>query len=172
VAVDFDSLYREHYPRVFGLCRRLLGGNSDAQDAAQEVFVRAYRAIDSYNTAEPFAPWVLGIASHHCIDRLRRRAREPVLFDNPELEIAALEADLPAIPDIVAEGCRDESLQAAIAALPERYRVPLVLAYFNDLSYDEIAAALDITRNHVGVLLLRAKLELRHMLAGSAGFSR
>jgi RNA polymerase sigma-70 factor (ECF subfamily) len=168
VRVDFDALYRSHYRRVFGLCLKLLGRRGEAQDAAQEVFVRAYRAIDSYDASQSFSPWVLSIASNHCIDRLRRRQREPGLFDDPEREMAELAADTPTLPELVADGERDDALRAAIGALPEKHRLPLVLAYFNDMSYDEIAAALDISRNHVGVLLLRAKKMLRRALAGTA----
>jgi RNA polymerase sigma-70 factor (ECF subfamily) len=168
VAVDFDALYRSHYRRVFGLCRKLLGRHGEAQDAAQEVFVRAYRAIDRYDAREPFGPWILGIASHFCNDRLRRRSLEPVLFDDPENDIAALEAGEPAAAEIVADGERAAALSKAIAALPDKYRVPIVLAYFNEMTYDEIAAALDVTRTHVGVLLLRAKKMLRRTLAALA----
>jgi len=168
VSADFEPLYREHYPRVYGLCRKLLGGSGEAQDAAQEVFMRAHKAIASYDTTQPFAPWIFSIASNYCVDLIRRRSRERNLFDDAQTEIEALEADAPSPPELIANSERDGALRAAVAALPEKYRVPLMLAYFNGSSYDEIAAALDITRTHVGVLLLRAKKELRRSLAGSA----
>jgi len=167
VSADFEPLYREYYPRVYGLCRKLLGGSGEAQDAAQEVFMRAHKAIASYDTSQPFAPWVFSIASNYCVDLIRRRSRERAVFADAETEVEALEADAPALPELIADRERDDALRKAVAALPEKYRVPLVLAYFNGSSYDEIAATLDITRTHVGVLLLRAKKELRRALAGS-----
>lgn len=164
MTVDFDSLYRSHYRRVFGLCLRLLGRHAQAEDAAQEVFVRAYRALDRYDPDQPFSAWVLGIASNHCIDLLRRRRREPGLFDDPDSEIAELETDAPPLLEALVDAERAAAIGAAIEALPDKYRVPIVLAYYNESSYDEIAGALGITRNHVGVLLLRARRSLRREL--------
>jgi RNA polymerase sigma-70 factor (ECF subfamily) len=163
--IDFDALYRSHYRRVFGLCLRLLGQPAQAEDAAQEVFVRAYRALASYDTTQPFAAWVLSIASNHCIDLIRRRAKEPGLFDDPDTGIAGLESEAPAALEMLVDAERGAEIRAAIAALPDKYRLPIVLAYYSEWSYDEIAAELDVTRNHVGVLLLRARQLLRRALA-------
>ncbi|NJN52409.1 MAG: sigma-70 family RNA polymerase sigma factor [Gammaproteobacteria bacterium] len=161
--MDFDTLYRSHYARVLGLCMRLLRRATQAEDAAQEVFVRAYRTLERYDDSQPFAAWVLGIASNHCIDLLRRRTREAKLFDEEAIEAEA--TGTPA-PDALIDAERDAQVRAAIAALPDNYRLPIVLAYYNESSYDEIAEVLGITRNHVGVLLLRAKHALRRALAG------
>jgi RNA polymerase sigma-70 factor (ECF subfamily) len=165
--IDFDALYRSHYRRVFGLCLRLLGQPPQAEDAAQEVFVRAYRALESYDANQSFAGWVLSIASNHCIDLIRRRAKEPGLFDDPDTAIAGLESEAPAALEMLVDTEQGATIRAAIAALPDKYRLPIVLAYYNEWSYDEIAAELDITRNHVGVLLLRARRLLRRELAAS-----
>ena len=78
----FDVLYREHYGRVLGLCRRMLGGVADAEDAAQEVFMRGYRAIGGYRTGDPFGPWIGAIATNYCIDVLRRRRRLADVFSD------------------------------------------------------------------------------------------
>ena len=167
---DFDALYRQHYARVFALCRRLVGSEAQAQEAAQEVFVRAYRAFDRYDRAQPFAAWVQRIASNHCIDLLRRRGHEPIAAEAAgiDLEAAARAGDDDddaggLAPLVAAERAR--SVRDAIDALPDSYRLPVVLAYFEEASYDEIAARLGITRNHVGVLLLRARRALRRALA-------
>jgi RNA polymerase sigma-70 factor, ECF subfamily len=163
----FDTLYREHYPRVLGLCRRLLRHTAQAEDAAQEVFMRAYRAFDDYDGAQPFAPWVLKISGNYCVDLLRRRAKEAELFGNPATEMGDVESDDPsAIAGLISAENAAE-VRAAIDRLPDKHRVPLVLAYYNESSYDDIAATLGITRNHVGVLLLRGKQALRSRLLGS-----
>jgi RNA polymerase sigma-70 factor (ECF subfamily) len=165
--VDFEALYRDHYRRVFGLCRRLLGRSAQAEDATQEVFVRAYRALDRYDAHQPFTAWILSIASNHCVDLLRGRARDRKLFDDFDTEIGALESSAPAALDTLVDAERGAEIRDAIATLPDKYRLPIVLAYYNDANYDEIAHALGVTRNHVGVLLLRAKQLLRHSLAAS-----
>jgi RNA polymerase sigma-70 factor (ECF subfamily) len=165
--IDFAALYRSHYPRVFGLCRRLLGRTASAEDATQEVFVRAFRALDRYDSSHPFAPWVLGIARNHCIDLVRRRAHGAKLFDDFDTDAAELESSAPTALDSLVDAERAAEIRAAIASLPDKYRLPIVLAYYNESSYDEIAHALGITHSHVGVLLLRAKQQLRRGLAAS-----
>jgi len=165
--IDFAALYRDHYRRVFGLCRRLLGRAAQAEDATQEVFVRAYRALDRYDTHQPFAAWILSIASNHCVDLLRGRARDRKLFGDFDVEVSEIESSAPAALDTLVDAERGAEISGAIQALPDKYRLPIVLAYYNDASYDEIAHALGITRNHVGVLLLRAKQLLRRSLAAS-----
>lgn len=164
MAADFDDLYQSHYRRVFGLCLRLLGHRTQAEDAAQEVFVRAYRAFGRYDRGRPFAAWVLEIASNHCVDLIRRRSREDALAGDPEAELAALPADDAGALGALISAEQGGALRDAIDALPDRYRVPIVLAYYGDASYDDIAARMDITRNHVGVLLLRARQRLRQAL--------
>ena len=163
--VNFDLLYRSHYRRVVGLCRQLLGrSGGQAEDAAQEVFMRAYRALDRYDPTQPFSGWILRIASNHCIDLMRRRGKETRLFGDEDVETLEVESqDASALGALLSAEQADE-VKAAIASLPEKYRIPLVLAYYEESSYDEIASALGITRNHVGVLILRAKQALRQRL--------
>ena len=160
----FDILYREYYVRVFGLCRRLLNSPQQAEDAAQEVFMRAYKSFNKYKSEQPFWQWIAAIANNYCIDLLRKRARTESLFGEEADELDQLEADNPGVLDNVLTMENVKMVNAAIANLPEKYRVPLVLAYFNQSPYDEIAAQLNISRNHVGVLLLRAKQQLRDLI--------
>ena len=161
---EFAEHYRNNYRRVLGLCRQLLGGSQPAEDAAQEVFMRAHRALASYDRARPFEGWILTIASNYCIDVVRRRRKEAQLFGTEGDERIAAEADdSDVLGDLLAHE-RAAQLKAAIASLPERYRLPLVLAYYRDASYDEVAAALGITRTHAGALICRAKQALRRAL--------
>ena len=163
--VAIAELYTAHYRQVRGLCRQLLGSTERAEDAAQESFVRAYRALASRDPALPFIAWIMRIARNHCLDLLRRRTREKALFGDEEVETVAVAAPGTDGLGAAITAERAAEVNAAVAKLPERYRVPLALAYFGDQDYDEIAAALGITRNHVGVLLCRAKQLLRQSLA-------
>jgi len=164
--LDFEAEYRSSYGRVYGLCVRLLGGTVTAEDAAQDAFVRAYRALDRYDPAQPFGAWVIGIARNHCIDLLRRR-RHGELRSDEAAELAAAESESTGGVDALLITERSGRVRTAIAALPEKYRLPILLAYYNEASYEEIAEALGISRNHVGVLLLRGKQALRKALAPS-----
>ncbi len=164
--IDFEALYRDHYRRVHGLCLRLLGRTAKAEDAAQEVFLRAYRTLDRYDPHQPFAAWIAGIASNHCVDLMRHQARDGKLFDGFDFEAGELEAPAPTALDTLIDAEGAAEMRAAIADLPDKYRIPIVLAYYNESSYEDIAHALGVTRNHVGVLLLRGKQLLRRRLAG------
>jgi RNA polymerase sigma-70 factor (ECF subfamily) len=161
----FADAYKAHYRQVRGLCRQLLGSTDRAEDAAQEAFIRAYRALASYDSAQPFGAWIMKIARNHCLDLLRRRSTEKALFGSEAEEAALAEAPEPDGLATVLTVERASAVNAAVAKLPERYRVPLALAYFADADYNEIASQLGITRTHVGVLLCRAKQLLRKSLA-------
>ena len=175
----FAELHGLFARRVFGLCRHLLGSKEAAEDATSEVFMRVHRVLrgdqSNYNPDLPFVPWLLSVASHYCVDQLRRRGIEARLFSSPSpeaFEDAAAEAQdswtspTPASPlqQLLAEE-NLKAVQEALARLPERYRVPLVLRYYSELSYDQIAQTLDLNRNHVATLIFRAKRELRLALA-------
>ncbi len=165
----FEVLYREYYVRVVGLCRRLLNSNQLAEDAAQETFMRAYKNFRKYKPDRPFWQWIASIANNHCIDLLRQQSRAEALFGDEADELDALADGKTLVLNDLISLEEAESLNGAVTNLDAKYRVPLILAYFNQLSYDEIAEQLSISRNHVGVLLLRAKQRLRADLAGEGG---
>lgn len=166
----FGDLYRAYSRRVRGLCRYLLGSASAADDATNEVFLRVQRAMSSYDTSVPFQRWLFSIASHYCIDQLRRGRLEQRLFqpDDP----ASTEAAPTGEPSPLAEFLAAEErarLRSAIEELPPKYRAVLVLRYYSELDYNQMAAALGLTRAHVATLLFRAKKELRRLLEREPG---
>jgi RNA polymerase sigma-70 factor (ECF subfamily) len=162
----FGELYRRLSRRVHGLCLHLLGSREDAEDATSEVFMRLRAAMGRYDGALPFRPWLVGIATNHCLDRLRRRRREHRLFEaEPEALAIAPEPGPSPLAGLLAEEGR-AALAAAVLALPERHRLPLVLRYSAEMSYDEIARRLGWSRERVAVNLFRAKQSLRRVLAG------
>jgi len=162
---DFADIYRTHYRRVFGLCRYLLNSFDAAEDATHEVFLRAQRKLDTYDPSLPFSSWLSGIATNHCIDLLRRKTTEKRIFelDSADATASAPSGVLSPLNELVAAE-RGDKVRRALSQLPEKYRVPLVLAYYNEMSYDEIAAALGLGRNHVATLIFRAKQQLRQKL--------
>ena len=165
VKPDFADIYKTHSRRVYSLCRYLLNSAEAAEDATHEAFVRAQLKLSTYNASLPLSSWLLGIASHHCIDVLRRRGVETRVFetDTPENFEPASRGPSPLSEMLASE--RGEKVRSALSELPERFRVPLVLAYYNELSYDEIAGMLSLKRNHVATLIFRAKQQLRQKLA-------
>src|SRR5690606_16569479 len=129
---NFEQLYRSHYRRVHGLCRQLLGSTASADDAAQEAFIRAYRAFDRYDATQPFAGWIMSIATRYCIDVVRRRATETRLFDDKDVELVEFESNEAAALDTLITSERADELKEAIASLPDKQRIPLVLAYYEE----------------------------------------
>jgi RNA polymerase sigma-70 factor (ECF subfamily) len=158
------EIYRVYARRVFGLCRYMLDSRESAEDATGEVFLKLQRSIASYDGSIPFLRWLLRVAGNQCIDALRKRGRQ--LIVEVEEGVAVMEAASPEPSPLGAVLSTEERAQVrdAIARLPENYRVPLVLRYYGELSYDEIAQQLGLQRNYVAALLFRAKQELRRKL--------
>jgi RNA polymerase sigma-70 factor (ECF subfamily) len=160
------EIYRCYVKRVFGLCRCMLGTKESAEDATSEVFVKVQRSIESYDGSMPFSRWLLRVAANQCIDVLRRGRRGRLVIVEVEDGAAAIEAVSPEPSPLGAIISTEERTQVrnAIECLPENYRVPLILRYYSELSYDEIAQQLGLQRNNVAALIFRAKQELRRTL--------
>jgi RNA polymerase sigma-70 factor (ECF subfamily) len=161
---DFADNYREHRRRVYNLCAYLLHSRDAAEDAVHEVFLRVHRKIDSYDPALPFSNWILKVASNHCVDILRRRGKEKRLFGVDAAEIPDPSSGQPGPLVEMLSSEQGKSVRRALGSLPDKFRVPLVLAYYNEFSYDEIAEALHLPRNTVATLLFRGKQQLREKL--------
>jgi RNA polymerase sigma-70 factor (ECF subfamily) len=166
----FARLVDQHQRAVFGLCHRVLQDREEARDAAQETFVRAWTAMGTYDTAQPFAPWLLRIARNHCIDLARRRlpaARKVELDAQPEEgERRELADDAVAPADVALERAEvARGLGAAVAALPPNYREVIHLFHVEHMSYKDIAATLEVPIGTVMTWLHRARARLREALA-------
>jgi RNA polymerase sigma-70 factor (ECF subfamily) len=157
-----DDLFREFRPDVLRLCTRMLGP-VDAEDSTNETFQRAQRRLDHYDTQQPFSPWLLSIAAHHCIDRLRR-SLEKRLFEPSDEELEGLAEQSGSALDELVQSRRQTAVRAALDRLSDRHRAPLVLRYFADLDYDTIGQELGLSRSQVASLLFRAKQRLRELL--------
>jgi RNA polymerase sigma-70 factor (ECF subfamily) len=166
-AEALGEIYRRYVRRVFGLCRYMLDSRESAEDATSEVFLKLQRAIETYDGSIPFSRWLLRVTGNQCIDMLRRRQRGREVMveldDRAEVIEAASSQPLP-LGAVISEEERAK-VRDTIARLPQNYRVPLVLRYYSELSYDEIAQQLGLERNYVAALIFRAKQELRRKLA-------
>ena len=160
----FAKIYYAFSPRVLGLCRKLLRSPEEAEDARSEVFIRAQQGLNGYDTALPFSRWIMRIAGNHCVDRLRRKGLEKRIFRAESLE--AEEAFSPGPSPLGRVLAREERrwLREAVDALPDRYRQPILLRFYCELDYDEIAESLGVNRSQVATLLFRGRQELRRSL--------
>ena len=166
----FAGLVEKYKDSVFNVAYRMLGNSSEAEDVAQEAFVRAYTQLRTYKDTHRFSTWLLSIASHLAIDQLRRRRFLALPLENvPFLEWIA---DLSLGPEesALAVEASDE-MQRVLSTLPSKYRAVLVLRYWHDLSYEEIAETLHLTPPLVKARLHRAReLVARQMKASGLDF--
>src|ERR1041385_9242615 len=139
-AEAWGDLYREYAPAIFRFCRRALPTREDAEDATMEVFMKIRDKLDQYDTTRPFTAWLYRVAANHCWDMLRRRKiRQDKETD--DLETLPLEHPDPNQLDQLIEKRTSEEVRKALDKLGARARMALVLRYYSDMSYDEIAAA-------------------------------
>ncbi len=168
----FGRLVDLHKRAVYGLCFRLLRDGEDARDAAQETFVRAYAALGTYDSRQPFVPWLLRIARNHCLDLLRRRvpeSRRVELDADPEYGPVDLADPAALSPDLALERRETAAtLAKAVDALPPAQREVVHLFHVEHLSYKEIAAILDVPIGTVMTWLHRARARLRLALEQAA----
>jgi RNA polymerase sigma-70 factor (ECF subfamily) len=165
-AEALGEIYRLYSRRVFGLCRYMLDSRESAEDATSEVFLKLQRSIASYDGSTPFHKWLLRVTGNQCIDVLRRRKRGRQVFVEVEEGVTVIEGSSPEPSPLgaVLSAEEREKVRDAIERLPENYRAPLVLRYYGELSYDEIAQQLGLKRDYVAALLFRAKQDLRRKL--------
>jgi RNA polymerase sigma-70 factor (ECF subfamily) len=158
----FAELVYTYQDAVYNLCYRMLSDNVEAEDAAQEAFLRAYLHLQRYDSSRSFKTWLLTIASNYCIDRIRRRRMQWLSLDDP-LPNLSLREDEPEPEDVAILREQSHALQALLHKLPPDYRAAVVLRYWYDYSYIEIADILDTTESAIKSRLFRA----RQMLADS-----
>lgn len=158
--VTFADAVRENQDEVYGVALRILGDPDAAREAASSAFLKAYRSWDRYDQTRPVRHWLLRIAANEAISVGRARTRERSRTTNVDDAVAVADPDLTPDLALVAREER-ERVRAAVAGLPELYRVPVVLRYFSELSVEEIAAVTGRPAATVGVQLLRARALLR-----------
>jgi len=151
-------LVRAYQVPVYNLSYRMLGDRMEAEDAAQETFLRAFRNLGQYNPDRPFRNWLLSIAAHHCVDLLRRR-RPTVPLDE------ALHGEAGHDPEgAVVRREAQERIQRLLMDLPPTDRAAVTLRYWYDCSYEEIAEMLGATVSAVKSRLYRARRALAQAL--------
>ena len=152
----FSSLVEKYKDPVFNVAYRMLGNPTEAEDVAQEAFVRAYTQLHTYKDTHRFSTWLLSIASHLSIDQLRRRRFLALPLENvPFLEWIADVGPGPEQSALRHETADD--MQRILDTLPVKYHAVLLLRYWHDFSYEEIAQTLELTPALVKARLHRAR---------------
>ncbi len=167
----YETIVARYGDYVYTIAVRIVGNDEDAEDVAQEAFVRAYRALPGFRGDSKFSSWLYRIATNRALTHLKRRRRRVVtvgLDAGPRVEAGASEVGRGSErgPDrLVLDDEFRREVRAAVLELPERYRVVVTLFYLEEKSYKEVAAILGIPMGTLKTHLHRARALLRDMLA-------
>ena len=154
----FTALVETYNTAIYNLGYRMLGEAGEAEDAAQETFLRAYSQLHSYDPSRSFKTWLFSIASHHCIDRLRKRRLIWLSIEDEQLPPhPALQEQTPGPEEQSVRREQTEIVQALLAKLTPEDRNVIVMRYWYDYSYEEIAQTTGATVSAVKSRLHRAR---------------
>ncbi len=153
----FNELVRCYQDLVFRLCVRLLGNSDDAEDAAQEVFLRAYTRLAGFRGLSSFKTWLVRLTINTCLNQ--RGRQQPLQSLAPEVVDGA-----PSVEDTVLRAETVARVHTALQALPQQYRIAVVLRDLEGLSYREIAEIVDVPEGTVRVWAFRGRERLKDLL--------
>jgi len=151
----FSFLVEAYQRPVYNLCYRMLGNAEDAEDGSQETFLRAYRSIRQFDRSRPFPTWLLSIAAHYCIDQIRRR-KTPVI-STEDMLLPDLPDPAPDMDSRLSRKEEQQQIRSLLQVLDATDRAVVVMYYWYDLSYIEIADSLKLTEGAVKSRLHRAR---------------
>lgn len=157
----FGKLITAYQSPVYNLSYRMLSNSGEAEEAAQEAFIRAYTRLESYNPAHKFSTWLLSITSNYCIDLIRKRRALLLSIDEPLAPHPALMSDKAYGPEAHFEmNETKDRVQVLLNGLQPEYRQAVVLRYWYELTYEEIAEMMDTTVSAIKSRLFRARKQL------------
>lgn len=158
---SFGKLIEAYQGPVFNLAYRMLNNAREAEEAAQEAFIRAFTRLESYNPQHKFSTWMLSITSNYCIDILRKRRAILLSIDEPLPAHPALRSEKTKGPEARALQVEQQTVvQQLLQTLPDDYREAVIYRYWYDMSYDEIAEMMDTTVSAIKSRLFRARRQL------------
>lgn len=171
----FEEIVRQHEKLVYNLALRTLGNEHDAQDAAQEAFIKAWTGLADFRGDSKLSVWLYRLTNNICLDMLRRRKSSPASLTQADDSGDEAVLDIPdesSSPQLILERREQRrEIEKAIAALPDDYRRVLMLREAGDLSYEEIAGVLGMDIGTVKSRIFRARKKLCAILSGSGNFS-
>jgi RNA polymerase sigma-70 factor (ECF subfamily) len=151
----FTRLVETYERPVYNLCYRMLGNAQDAEDSAQETFLRAYLSLRSYDKNRAFSTWILSIAAHYCIDQIRKRRMQIISVE--ELPDPDLKEPSPGMETGLSRKEERQRIQSLLHTLDPTDRAAVVMYYWYDFSYEEICQALSLTMSALKSRLHRSR---------------
>ena len=161
---EFEEFVRKNEDRIFNLCLYMLGNSQDAQDEAQETFIKAYRGLKDFRPEASLYTWVYRIAVNTCLDHKKKSRHDPL---KSEALSEQLHSDGPSPEGHYHSKKAAEALQSALQQLPQKLKSAIVLKEIEGLAYEEISLVLDISVGTVKSRISRARNELRILFQGN-----
>jgi len=165
-ASAFGEIVSKYQNKVYNLCRHMLRNAEDAEDAAQDVFLKAYQALPKFQPDASLYTWLYRIATNTCIDYKKKPIFESLFGDNGEGErlIHDRASEAPSPEKLYQSKQIDQALQESLAKLSPKLRAIIILKEIEELSYEEIADTLDISMGTVKSRIARARAELQQLM--------
>lgn len=160
----FGVLMQRYEAKMLRYARKFLFGYEDAEDLVQDIFLKAYVNIQDFDTKRRFSPWLYRIAHNEFINSIKKRGREPIPFFDPDA-LFPHPLSVDTADRRINERETKELLDRYLGELSPKYREPLILFYFEEMNYQEIAEVLRIPTSTVGVRLQRGRIALRKLIA-------
>ena len=165
----FEVLVNDTQKMVYHICMKMTGDPEEALDLSQETYLKAWRALPQYKGESKFSTWICRIASNTCLDHLRKQNRNKehdLVSLDEDISLSRQIADLSGDPEtLVVRSADRELVQKAFMRLPEEERLLLSLRAFEELSYDEIGAMLNLKSGTVKSRIFRAREKIRRNLS-------
>lgn len=164
----FEQLLDKYYGTIVNFLYRFVNDRSDAEELAQEVFLRVHRARTNYEPRARFSSWLYKIATNVALKAVRKSRRRGLRNPTEVSQNSGSRNDIPdsrpSAESVLADAELEKALRSAVAALPKNERLALILRRYQELSYREIAAAMNCTEGAVKTYLHRGKLRVRRQL--------
>lgn len=155
----FGEIVSRYEEKILRYARKFLFGYTEAEDLAQEVFIKSYVNIKSFNTGLKFSPWIYRIAHNEFINAIKKKGKEPVPFFDPDTLFPHPVARERSDHEINTKDLR-KTLDACLNKLEQKYREPMVLYYYEEMDYQSIADVLQVPVSTIGVRLSRGRERL------------
>ncbi len=159
-AAAFSPIVDCYQRPVYNLCYRMLNDRAAAEDAAQEVFLRAYAKLGTYDESRQFSTWLFAIAGNYCRDQLKRRRLQTFVWEELPERYHALNSDKDRPEPSLLKAEASDEIQDLLAALPANYRTVVILKYWHHLSYEEMAETLKTSVSAIKSQLFRARKQI------------
>jgi len=168
---DFGAFIRLYQDRVYNQAYRMLGNAEDAEETAQDIFLKIYNSLDDFRGDSKMTTWIYRITSNECISRLRKKQLDARSFDEPVGEDGAtigdfIASDCATPEEILASEDACRLIRDKVQELPPQWAMAVSLFHFDDLSYDDIAEIMGIPKATVATYIFRGRKQLASKLTG------